>query len=136
MSLFRKDSVLENKLKRVKEELSMVNKDIRSLSDVVRNPDRDVSLPRLKSVEMRRLEGLADVPGAAAGPDESLSGSQRAGQRDEKFRDYLSAGFESTKPLRQERRVQRNKAIVMMVAALLLLFWFIYSWRAIVALFM
>ena len=43
--------------------------------------------------------------------------------RDERFADYLASSFQSVRPLRHERRIQRNKAIVMAVFVLFLLLW-------------
>lgn len=140
MGIFKRDSALENRLKKIREELSLINKDIRSLSDVAKNPEKVAHLPRLKSVEPRKTpESKADPeapprsavhttePPSLAPKEADKQATQKAVLRDEKFRDYLSSSFESIKPLRQERRVQRNKAIIMMVFVLILLFWILYG---------
>lgn len=142
MSLFHKDSALEERLKKIKDELSLVNKDIRTLSDVVKHPDESVGLPRLKSVALRKAR--ESVKSSFAAPAQTIEAkpveravvpvqvqdrplTQKPVLRDDKFRDYLSSSFDTAKPMRQERRVQRNKAITMLVAALALLFWILYS---------
>ena len=60
------------------------------------------------------------VPPAAPG--------SRSGR--EKFAHYFMAGhFQNLRPLRQESRVVRNKAILMTIMFLVLLAWVIYYWR-------
>lgn len=44
-----------------------------------------------------------------------------------KFANYFMAGhFQNLRPLRQENRIIRNKAIVMMILVLVLIFWLVY----------
>ena len=68
----------------------------------------------------------------AVGPDGSpvitslrereMEGPDREGAS--RLADYLSASFHAApRPLRHERRIQRNKAIVMVLFAALVLFW-------------
>ncbi|NQU40171.1 MAG: hypothetical protein HQ523_09475 [Lentisphaerae bacterium] len=45
--------------------------------------------------------------------------------RDERFSDYLASSFEAGGPLRYERRIQRNKAVVLGVIVLVVLAWLI-----------
>lgn len=48
----------------------------------------------------------------------------------EKFANYFMAGhFQNLRPLRQESRVLRNKAIMMLLLLLAALGWFYYIWR-------
>ncbi len=47
-----------------------------------------------------------------------------------KFANYFMAGhFQNLRPLRQESRIIRNKAIFMVIAVLVLIFWLIYYLR-------
>ncbi len=46
--------------------------------------------------------------------------------RDERFVDYLATNLQAVAPLRQERRVQRNKAILLLIVALVV---GIVAWR-------
>jgi hypothetical protein len=47
-----------------------------------------------------------------------------------KFANYFMAGhFQNLRPLRQENRIVRNKAIVMMILVLALIFWLVYYLR-------
>ena len=49
---------------------------------------------------------------------------QRAkNMRDERFTDYLASSFEAGSDLRYERKVQRNKAILLAVVVLVVLIW-------------
>jgi len=45
---------------------------------------------------------------------------------DERFADYLASSFQAGRPLRQERRIVRNKVILMAVVVILLLFLALY----------
>jgi hypothetical protein len=45
---------------------------------------------------------------------------------DDRFALYLSGSLQSARPLKHERRIQRNKAILMLLVVLLLLFWVLY----------
>lgn len=48
-----------------------------------------------------------------------------------KFANYFMAGhFQNLRPLRQESRIIRNKAIVMMILVLALIFWLVYYLKA------
>jgi hypothetical protein len=46
--------------------------------------------------------------------------------RNERLTEYLADSVQTIQPLRYERDVQRNKAIVMLVVVLLVLFWVVY----------
>ena len=47
-----------------------------------------------------------------------------------KFANYFMAGhFQNLRPLRQESRIVRNKAIVMVILVLALIFWMVYYLR-------
>ena len=63
----------------------------------------------------------------AAAPTEHYG--TRSGR--EKFAHYFIAGhFHNLRPSRQENRVLRNKAILMMIAVAALLAWLLYFWRS------
>ena len=46
--------------------------------------------------------------------------------RNDRFADFLTSGLQGVGPLRHERRLQRNKAVFMLVCAFLFLFWVVY----------
>jgi len=60
----------------------------------------------------------------AKGAGDSRAGGARRSQtdlRDERFAEYFANHFQTTRPLARERKVQRNKAIVMVVFVLAVL---------------
>jgi hypothetical protein len=152
-SLFRKKSPVDRRMKALKKELSLVDTDIRSLSKDVEKQGMSSELLRLREevdyqAQVMGTPWAADVPSE---PNETIGTghaekAQNTGKRtrkaaiarleeervikergqsirDERFSDYLSGTFQSVQPLRQERGVQRNRAIVMVVIALLGLIW-------------
>ncbi|MFC1462458.1 hypothetical protein ACFLQU_02525 [Verrucomicrobiota bacterium] len=138
-SLFKKRSVLAKKRKQIEKELSSLNSDIRSLSKSVdgkpvkarkeRRPPPG-SVPTQTNIgmdddgllgESLSPSGYDDVPGTPR-----KSKNRQAQLHDERFVGYLANSFDSMRPLRHERRIQRNKAVVMAVFVLLLLFWLLY----------
>ncbi len=53
--------------------------------------------------------------------------SEEARQKREKFAHYFMAGhFQNLKPLRQEKRIMRNKLIAVLIAIFLLICWLLY----------
>lgn len=109
----REKSEIDKRLKKIRKELSAVNSEIESLD-----------------VKAEKSRGAARGPVPAMG-GAGEGGFGRAGRRaaaqstrgDTRLADYLSTGFRPTRPLRRERRVQRNKAIVMSVFVLVVIFW-------------
>jgi len=113
-NLFKKRSTLRRRLKRVRKELSEVSGDIRVLS-------RDASAP-----------AESEEPGPADSRRDPDRGQGVIGEngvsRDTRFVSYLmSRDFDSPpRPLRHERRIQRNKAVVMSIFALVVLLWVVF----------
>jgi len=144
--LFKRTSVLGKRLKKIRKELLLIHCDIRSLSKTVEEPGTAFELPRVRSESSREPGRTAEVREAAAPVVGTLTdkpGSSREGEepgrqghgkprtkghhiRDERFTDYLASSFQTVRPLRRERRIQRNKAIVMVIFVLLALFWGVY----------
>ena len=109
----REKSEIDKRLKKIRKELSSVNNEIESL-DVKAEKSRGAA------------RGPVSAMGGAGGGDSVRAGRRAAAQStrcDARLADYLSTSFRSTRPLRRERRVQRNKAIVMSVFVLVILFW-------------
>ena len=48
--------------------------------------------------------------------------------KDERFVGYLARSVDSLRPLRHERRIQRNRAIMMTVLAVIVLLWVVYRY--------
>jgi hypothetical protein len=122
----KKSSSLDKRIKQVKKELSAVDSNIKALS---------------KSVDRRK--GHTTVRGDKQTGSTTPAAGARAGKKtaeahvkevryqpqriyDQRFADYLASSFQTVRPLRHERRVQRNKAIVMVLFVLLALFWVVY----------
>lgn len=133
---------LDGRLKKIRKELSLIDDDLKSLSKSatvaagLRGPR-----PKLKSRELREQEeaiarpvsrAAAGIPkGAAVGKlSQKVEPPKQDGKApaggDERFLEYLSTSFNSGLPLRQERKLQRNKAIVMLVVVLFFLFLVLY----------
>ena len=139
MGLFgKRRSVIAKKRKLIEKELSSVSSDIRSLSRSVgtkpdarrqkhkARPDTDPGPGRIGRDEDGLLGQSLAPPGYGELPDPQKKPRSRQAQlHDERFVGYLANSFDSMRPLRHERRIQRNKAIVMAIFVLLLLFWLI-----------
>jgi hypothetical protein len=74
---------------------------------------------------LRRLERGVSEPfdaGAAAAPLSTTSSTRRASLiADKRFASYFASGsFVDTRTLSRERRIQRNKAIFLLICALLM----------------
>ena len=140
-------SSLDKRVQRIQEEMDRVEHDLRLLSKFVEKPNRPVDLSRLKSVGVepnredlvpaapkRGLVAPVAVPRPVAAPPSPSAArpavvEPRADARayvgksnpyDERFADYLASSFQAARPLRQERAIQRNKAIMMMVVVAVL----------------
>lgn len=74
----------------------------------------------------RPFAGDSGYPSLFDQPDTNPSRLSEVGMR-EKFANYFMAGhFQNLRPLRQESRIARNKAIVMVILVLALIFWLVY----------
>lgn len=139
-----KDSAVERKLRAVEQELNGLRKGMKSLSKEmgrVRRPEEEppVELPPPQAaapLEPRRSAPAAEkMPSSPALPiDEprpartaTATSSDRI--REGRFADYyLANSSKSPKPLRHELRIQRNRAIFMLIVTLLALSWFVHRW--------
>jgi len=81
----------------------------------------------LSQVSNRLGELSGDEKRGAHKRDSSPSGSSlappRPSLRDERFAEYLASNVRTGRPLRHEKRLQRNKAIFMAVFVGLILLW-------------
>lgn len=140
---------LQERLSAIQQELARVDGEIRTVSQAVEHPDREKALRRLKqlSVEQERPREAADEarvvptaerlvqrdevfekssqhPGGTAGePGSGFDTLIPKPSADQRFAQYfVTGGLHSVRPLRQERKVQRNKAILMAIIAALVLY--------------
>ena len=143
--MFRKKSVLVRKREKLLKELSSVNSGIRTLAKSIgsKTAGRGVeSKPAAPFPAGHGHTGYGDrqsSPGATlgtgAGAGAQAPGNRRGPRkgiqpqlRDERFMDYLASSVDAMRPLRHERRIQRNKAILMLVLLVLVIFWALYRY--------
>ena len=120
--------MIAKRIKKVRKELDNVNSDIQVLS-------KPGGLSARRRSVMEKASG--DDGRAASAPSHDTVSTRHEGGvgtikeigkkiHDKRFSDYLASSFQVVKPLRHERRIQRNKAILMAVLVLLLLFAVLY----------
>ncbi len=136
----RKNPRLQEKLESLQREIARVEHDIKGISHAIEGPDSDRAIRRLRKVvgeippldmllgnpvqEPPRVGGSMEKP-AAPPMVPTMSGDMMVPKPvpDQRFQTYFGTGsLHSVRPLRQERRVQRNKAIIMLILAALLLY--------------
>lgn len=130
---------LQEKLDALQRELARVESDIKGISRAV-----EVADPELVARKLRRVSsetGLRDVPVIRTVSTEPVDAAPPAFQGqppavpgihdipvpkavpDSRFATYFGSGsLHSVRPLRQERRVQRNKAVFMLILAAAILY--------------
>ena len=111
-ALFNKPSIANRQMDRIQKEVSPLNTDIRYLSRTLPTANPTMKPP----VDFEKVESTS-LSESLSGKQETMRGRSarvRASLAD-RFPDFVSGSFESTRPLRHERRLQRNKAIVMLV---------------------
>lgn len=129
----RKNPRLQEKLDAIQREISRVESEIQGISRAVETPDSIEVLRRLKQVQGGSPAGGVESPRPLpreTGPVRAIPViTDEAGilpipkpQADPKFNTYFGTGsLHSVRPLRQERNVQRNRAIFMSVVAILVI---------------
>jgi len=138
---------LREKLEALQQELHRVETDIKGISRAVDTPDPEQAIRKLRQVSS--VATVRDVPPVrvmlqeiprqplaveSLAPPSTLSPSRGNASApledallpktvpDQRFATYFgSSSLHSVRPLRQERRVQRNKAIFMLIMAALLI---------------
>lgn len=130
---------LQEKLESLKRELARVETDIKGISRAVETSSPDLVERKLRRVSsdagMRDVTVAKTVMPLEAGDDaEAFRAVSPSLERqpdiplpkavpDQRFATYFGSGsLHSVRPLRQERRVQRNKAVVMLILAALILY--------------
>jgi len=107
-------SPLERKLRELAKEEERVRKELKNLSKALKKgePLPTPPVPKQTRVSTPKTESSA--------PDNEPSSKTRVYQ-DERFANYFTTGgFKSAVPLRRDAKVQRNKAIFMIVLIVLL----------------
>lgn len=143
-SLFKKTSVLDKRLKRLQKELSSVSNDIRSLSRSVhrsggiRTSGGKVSAvsapaptPTVEPERQRKVLSIGDSYVAKhndAHRDKETRFIEKDSRKivDERLADYLVGSLQAGLPLRHQRRIDRNRAIVMIIVVLVAFLWVLF----------
>lgn len=149
MGWMKRESPYERRIRELEDEAERVRKNMQQLMKAV--PREAVTSapalgsrpagPRLRSSYQRPVESApvaAPEPVAPVETDEEVdslpvepsppSASRAAPGHPEKFASYLASGsFGAPRSLSRERRIQRNKAIMMLVFALLAIY-SLYTW--------
>ena len=94
-------------------------------------PPSDELFPELGSGAKAKSSSFSAPPAAAQEPMSGageFAGVERSKmEKNKRFANYfVSGGMDGIRPLRQERTVQRNKAIAMVVFVVLVLIWVLY----------
>lgn len=145
--LFRKKraSVIDRRIEELGKEMAKVQRELTTLArpeaaSTAASPGRvGVSPFGLKEGEddlftraaRQEASASADAGGESVYPEifEQTDGSRQSGRK--RFANYFMAGhFQNLRPLRQESRIVRNKAIGMVVLVLAVVFWLIYYFRS------
>ena len=141
MCALLKKTPLEKRMKQLEKELASVDNDIRALakggrkaSQVLKNRRRPMSAappgapPEVAPPPEPRQKGFRQKDTLEDQPAEVRQVKRIAEQiRDDRFVNYLATNLESTRPLRHERKMKRNKAILMLILAVLALLWVLNS---------
>ena len=119
-ALFKKKSPIERRKKKLQKEISSLDSNIKALSKKAgRKPAKQ------SAAQTGTPAGETTEAGRGLQPEEKVR-RMPGRQRDERLVDYLADNLDSARPLRHERRIQRNKAIVMVIVVLIVLFWLVY----------
>ena len=122
MTPLRKKAPLVGRMKAVEKELSNVNESLRTLSKAAADGSNVEPAPAPRA---GAGTGTPERESRSPAPEASDERIRRQSERlrDERFADYLSSSFQSVRPLKHERKTQRNKAIVMLGIVLIMLVW-------------
>jgi hypothetical protein len=119
-ALFRKATSIERRRRKIERAMALIDDDIKALSKAVDDPVHAENI-KLKSSDVMPSSG---EKGEAQRKPEA--GNQTSGNHEERFSEYLSGDFQTIGSLKNERKLQRNKAVVMIVFVIFLVLWL---WR-------
>ncbi len=111
--MLSRKSPLDRRLQKIETELSGLQKGLESLP---------------KQCSGTKPEMSVQARSHAVSEPERPSGSERARQcgHDERIADYLATRSGNARPLRHEKRVQRNKAVVLSAFVFFVFLWVVY----------
>jgi tetrahydromethanopterin S-methyltransferase subunit G len=117
----KKRSAVQDRLRKIDEELAVVQKEIRQRSRIKERP-----LTSAFQTYREEYHGDSTAP-VSRSPREAAPPLNTQRPKDERFQNYLASSFQQLHSLKQERRVQRNKAILMLVVVGIILFWVLWQ---------
>ena len=122
----KRNPILKRRIKQIHRELSDVDQSIEAIADAVDDPSGAVEASGMDAVVDAPIPGVERDAYTASRRKVDATVQARGMQlRDERFSEYLSSRFQPARPLKRERSVQRNKAIVMLGVLVVVLYWFI-----------
>ena len=125
MGLLSRQTPLERKRRKLEKELTTIQEDLRAVKD--RPDDPHSFLESVDALSADRVPPEADAADAMRRDEEERVVRERSRRiNDDRFARYFSNSFERARPLRHERRIQRNKAILMSVFVFALLVWAVF----------
>ncbi len=119
-ALFRKATTIERRRRKIEQAMALIDDDIKALSKAVDDPVHAENL-KLKSRDV--MSSSDEKSKAHRKPEEE---KRIPGNHEERFSEYLSGDFQTIGSLKNERKLQRNKAVVMVVFVIFLVLWL---WR-------
>ena len=136
MSLFKKNSGINKRLKKIRKELSSVSSNIRLLAKSVDKTGVAAEVPEV--VDAKRIKDKQVITAAGNSTHEQMNGAigkkvsgqemarKQSVMHDQRFVSYLSSkGFRTAGVLRHEKRIQSNKAILICVVVVFVLWWLV-----------
>ena len=143
ISIFKKKSVLGKRLNGIEKELSDISNSIHTLERTVKRTDSSADAQEQqkkvhpsadREEESRITEPLAnqyhgsDIVGQDPAARKKEAEKKESIMRDERFVSYLiSRGFQTAGPLKSERNVQRNKAVIICIIVVMVFWWLLYK---------
>ncbi len=127
----RNSSVIDRRLQELQREMARLEREMKTANRGPLRPPPPPAPPPAAAAEEDLFARSAPPPPSPANPPPDgkpfKTGRQASRFGRERFANYFMAGhFQDLRPSRQEVRVLRNKAILMLVLVLLLVFWLFY----------
>ena len=129
----KKSSAIDRRLEDLRREMSRLDREMKTANRAgARPPPPAPVAPRAPAEDLFSPVNKTPDTAPAVAPAPAAEPHFRAGKPSarfgrERFANYFMAGhFQDMRPSRQEMRVLRNKAILMLVLVLLLVFWLFY----------
>ncbi|MFC1497453.1 hypothetical protein ACFLS1_03130 [Verrucomicrobiota bacterium] len=131
---FKKNPAISKRLKKIRKELSSVSTDIRSLAKsvdktiIVTGVSEEAGKKRIKDKQIITAERNSTHEQLDRAMEKNVSEQKTAREKsvmhDQRFVSYLETkGFRTAGVLRHEKRIQRNKAIIICIVVVLVLWW-------------